>query len=435
LYLVGVDKVQATPTMGCNSRSLIDHFTKLEKVVLNQKEVIEANEDLSSKLEDILKRPLEMLATSASSTQDFMQKLTQIQAQNSDKTSRSFKKIAPKYQKMLLVASSHGEVVPTELNEQAMEFFNQSSVLNAQIFLNSHLEALKIDCSISSALTTSLMHGSFLWSSSLTPSGLASLVITSSDIIGTDTLQEGIVLDYSTKHEMSNNSLNKLTKTQILVPTNVDTSIERFKAIHAVIELILGRGSLPQQGAKKFLNQVIDNKQILRSQQFLDEMFISKLHFTFDHRLNQWLNQCCRVDNVIETNLELILFSSMISDIQMNRFNCYIPPSFGKLQKKKEEKEVNPNKKLKRQENQVESVKNQSQDKNWKLRVDESWDSTFKNKSKEGPTLSVGCKPCLKFHTKGLCYSDCPFVKSHKQLQGNDKNKMNDFILKEIRGE
>ena len=89
---------------------------------------------------------------------------------------------------------------------------------------------------------------------------------------------------------------------------------------------------------------------------------------------------------------------------------------------------------MKRQENQVESVKNQSQDKNWKLRVDESWNSTFKNKSKEGPTLSVGCKPCLKFHTKGLCYSDCPFVKSHKQFQGNDKNKMNNFI-KEIRGE
>jgi hypothetical protein len=48
-----------------------------------------------------------MLATSASSTQDFMHKLTQIQAQNLDKSTRSFKKIAPKYQKMLSIASSH----------------------------------------------------------------------------------------------------------------------------------------------------------------------------------------------------------------------------------------------------------------------------------------------------------------------------------------
>ena len=73
------------------------------------------------------------------------------------------------------------------------------------------------------------MHGSFLWSNTLTPSGLASSVITSSDVIRNDVLQEGIVLDYSTKHEMSNNSLNKLTKTQVLFPTNVDTSFENLK--------------------------------------------------------------------------------------------------------------------------------------------------------------------------------------------------------------
>ena len=79
-------------------------------------------------------------------------------------------------------------------------------------------------------------------------------------------------------------------------------------------------------------------------------------------------------------------------------------------------------------------MKNLNQDKNWKLRVDESWDTTFKNTSKEGPVLSSECKPCLKYHVKGICYSDCPFAKSHKQLQGNDKNKTNSFI-KEIRGE
>ena len=97
LYLVGIDIVQATPTMGCNSRSIIDHFTLLEKELLNNQGANEDRNDISSRLEDILKRPLEMLATSASSTQDFMHKLTQIQAQNSDKSTRSFKKIAPKY--------------------------------------------------------------------------------------------------------------------------------------------------------------------------------------------------------------------------------------------------------------------------------------------------------------------------------------------------
>ena len=123
---------------------------------------------------------------------------------------------------MLLVASSQPGVIDMELNDTAMEFFKQSSVLNTQIFLNSHLESLKIDCSISSGFTTSLLNGSFVWSTSLTPSGLVSSVITSSDIIQSDTLQEGIISDYSTKHEMSNKSLEKLTKTQILFPTNIE---------------------------------------------------------------------------------------------------------------------------------------------------------------------------------------------------------------------
>ena len=95
LYLVGEDKIQATPTMGCNSRSIIDHFSNLEKELLDSKsENDDRTIDISNKLEDILKRPLEMLATSASSTQDFMHKLTQIQEKSIEKSSRSFKKIA-----------------------------------------------------------------------------------------------------------------------------------------------------------------------------------------------------------------------------------------------------------------------------------------------------------------------------------------------------
>ena len=53
-----------------------------------------------------LQCPVEIIATFASSTQDFLQKLTQILSQKSEKASKSFKKIAPKYQRMLLMASS-----------------------------------------------------------------------------------------------------------------------------------------------------------------------------------------------------------------------------------------------------------------------------------------------------------------------------------------
>jgi hypothetical protein len=191
---------------------------------------------------------------------------------------------------MLLIASSENGLIPLKLKKEVMSFFKQSSVLNAQIFLNSLLESMKIDCSISPGLMTALLNGSFLWSSSLTPSGFASSVISSSDVTHSDILHKGIVFDYSTKHSMSSQSLEKLTKTQVLFPTSIEASIERFKAIHALAELFFQKGSLPQQGIKKFTNLCIDNKNLIRTKHYLDDIFIAKLHFSFNDRLNQWLH-------------------------------------------------------------------------------------------------------------------------------------------------
>ena len=119
-----------------------------------------------------------------------------------DKSTRSFKKLNTKYQKMFLIAASTGGIIETEINEEAKMFFKQSSVLNAQIFLNSLFEAESLDASVSSAVTSSFMHGSLLWKDELTPSGLAASVLSSQDIIKSNLLEEGIVLDYSTKHEI-----------------------------------------------------------------------------------------------------------------------------------------------------------------------------------------------------------------------------------------
>ena len=270
LYLVIQDKITATLK-----------FLKLENTSLGSNKPPNTVAIHSNSLGQVLQRPLEILATSSSSAQEFLQKLTQIQSQSNDKSARSFKQLAPKYQCMLLVASSQGEAIPIDLNKDALDFFSQSSVLNAQIYLNSLLDSLKIECSASSALTTSLMHRSFLWASTLTPSGLASSVISSVDIIRTDALQEGIILDYSTKHEMSSKSLEKLTKTQILYPVTIDAAIERIRALHALVELFFGKLSFAEQGLKKLVNLCTDHKRLLRTKQYLGN--ISSLVF------NTWL--------------------------------------------------------------------------------------------------------------------------------------------------
>ena len=61
--------------------------------------------------------------------------------------------------------------------------------------------------------------------------------------------------------------------------------------------------------------------------------------------------------------------------------------------------------------------------KDWKLHNFEKRETVFMNKTNEGPYLSVGCKPCLKYHVKGLYYSDCRHQSSHRVPE-------NDYILK-----
>ena len=137
-----------------------------------------------------IQKPLEIIAASSSSTQDFLSKLTQIQSSNQEKTSNSFGKLLDRVQNMIHVASSRGNVISTTLSDEP-----------------------------------------------LTPSGYASSVISLKDIIFNDSLHEGIMVDFSTKHEITKSSLTKLTKTQVMYPSPIELMIERVEAIAAFANL------------------------------------------------------------------------------------------------------------------------------------------------------------------------------------------------------
>ena len=216
---------------------------------------------------------------------------------------------------MILVASSRGDVTATKMNNDGIEFFQQSSSLLAKIFLNSYLESRDIECTISSAQATILMHGSFLWTNTITPSGLAASVITTKDIIGNDTLYKGIVLDYSIKHEINKELLGKLTKTQVVYPTHIEATIQRLDALIALYKLFFGDGSWIHKGLDEFVLECKRNKLLLKRKLCLDELFIPKLLYSVNDRVNQWLSQCCREDLVENTSLALVSFVDIISKL------------------------------------------------------------------------------------------------------------------------
>ena len=379
-------------------------------------------------------RPLEIIANSSTITREYLDKLTQIQTTNGEKQNKSFKKIAKKYQKMMLIASSRGDVVNTNLNDEALDFFSQSSSLLAQIFLNSYLEAKDIVCSISTALTTILMHGSFLWSNAVNPSGLSASVISTKDVINNDSLYDGIVLDYTIKHEITDGSLHKLMKTKIIYPTKIESTINRIDALAALSKLFFGESSHLARGLDQLVFECKRNKTLLKRKLALDEMFIPKILYAVDDRVNQWLSQCCREQSVSETSLGLVNFTNIIEKLQMNDFNCYLPINLRQIikeetspTKRSTTQENNKNKKRTKQDN-VSTIKNENIKEEWRLKDGENWNQTFRHKSKDAPMLSVNCRTCLKYHVKGYCFQDCNFRNSHIKLNDEDAEKTDAYI-------
>lgn len=437
LFLVITDKIPKLETR-VSSSDLIQRAV----VALNQQEHIgqddslaqsNGEEDEDSTSPSNIHRSFEMIASSIANSNECMVKLAHVQ---SEKMARSFGKLNSRYQNMFFVASSLGPIKEDTVNAKAMEFFKQSSVLNAQIFLNGLMEANGVDISVSPAVTTALMHGSLLWKDDLTPSGLASSVLTSQGVLKANDLTEGIVLDYSTKHDMSAAALEKLTKTQVVFPPDIPQMLERIKALQILAALLFGERSFLDQGLTGLLTKFDANKQMLCVKLYSDKMFIAKVLYSIDERVYYWLRECMRCDNVNDTNLELTVFSSIFTNIQLGSFYRHLPPSVAKVLDDTRETntttngKTNANKKTKR----AKKLFNQDRNQAWCIKANENYESTFAGVKTNAPTLSCGSHPCLKWHVRGACWDDCTNASSHRKLDGQDLAKTTKFI-KELRGE
>ena len=425
------DTIQATPTTSNMNRRIKKKLEEIETTCINKQSTQSNNQldqNFAEALGNHLKRPLEIIATSNTTQSDILRSFQTQHERSNDKSSKSFTKLPTEYQNMLLVASSHGEVTAMEINEQAKAFFKCANNLNANIMLNSLLETSGIDCSVSTAMTQALMCGCFLWRNALTPSGLAASVIVSQDNLRNDTLHEGMVLELSTKFEMSTASLDKLTKTTIRYPATIEGLIERLRALKTLSCFFFNELSHAAQGLTSLTLKCMDNKALLRARSMVDEEFISKVICCVDDRLYQWLKECSRANYAKDTTIALTNFGEIFQDIQMNRFHYKLPVSVKKLSPI--QKDPKPLKKLRETKRHI----NRAPEKDWKLRQNEQWESVFRHKSIDGPLLSMGCRPCLKYQCKGSCFDDCTNKDSHVNLINDDKTKTEKFI-KQLRGE
>ena len=424
LYLASnaENHIKKVPVQICCCSTLALKFNKLKQEIFGQN-------DVSSHLL-AFSAPLSQLATSTRTTQEAIGKLVDMQSQNSEKSSNSFKKIPSTYKKMIMIANGSSNIVPDTLNDEAMAFFALSKAKLAHIHLNSMLEAENIRVSVSPALANHLWNGSFLWVNHVTPSGLAASVLTSESYLKNDVLQEALVLDISTRFSISDENISKLTETTIVFPVSVDDFLERQKALHLISAFFFEEDKLLPQALKILLNWCNSNRALLEARTSSDKKYLVKLTLAIDERIYLWLRSCCRATNLNDTKQQLMNFHSIVSNIEINCFNYSIPSAVKSLQYDKDGESSSK----KRQKTGDKRVENNNMVDSWKLRPNESYDNVFKDKVKNGPFLSMRSRGCHKFHNRGYCFDDCHNKDSHKKLSGDDWNKF-DRYCKICRGE
>ena len=380
--------------------------------------------------------PLEQLAASSKTTQEALLKMTATQEKGpSATTEKSFAKVPESYRNMLLNASSIGEARPSTLGEEAMEFFKQSSIKQAHIHLNSLLDGKGIRVSIPHAVVNALYCGAFKWSNLATPSGFAASVLETESYLRNDVLREAMVLEASTKFKISDEYVEKLTKTSTKFPSTAEDLIERFKAMRELAAFFFPVESYLVQFYIKITNWNMRYRRIVDLRVAMDTKFIAKFLVATDNRVNMYLEECMKAEDPMDISPRWLNAESICESIEMNVFYYTLPASVksivmpddrGKKRKADAEKE---------KESQTSTrVVNQNQVEEWKLREGEDYSAVFRHKVKSGPKLSMGCHGCHKFHNKGWCYSDCDNAASHCVLIGDDAAKF-DARIKALRGE
>ena len=377
--------------------------------------------------------PLQQLVASSRTTQEVLLKLTETQEKgtSSSASEKSFAKIPESYRNMLLNASSIGEAKPSALEDQAMEFFMLKGIKQAHVHLNSMLESKGIRVSIPHSVVNALFYGAFKWTNLATPSGFAASVLETETYLRNDVLRTAMVLEASTKFSISDEYVDKLTKTSIQFPTTAEETIERFKAMRALASFFFPIESYITQFYIQITNWCMKNRGTIDLRVAMDTKFIAKFLVATDSRVNMFLGECMKAETPMEVSTKYMKTSDICDRIEMGEFSYDLPssvktvdPDLGDLgRKRKAEQLSDPIR-----------VVNTNQVKKWKLKEGEQYAEVFRDKGVQGPKLSMGCRGCHKFHNKGFCYKDCTNAASHVVLTGDDFTRF-DARIKALRGE
>lgn len=223
-------------------------------------------------------------------------------------------------------------------------------------------------------------------------------------------------------------------------PTSTDDVIRNFEIVQSILEIFLGSQCAIVQRIIELVHRVKSSSMKLEYMAHSDDELMTKIQYTFDLRLNSWLEDMYEhSDNILEVDHSQIDFQDMIQAITRGSFTANLPLSLKPTPNKKRPADDNPETPGKpepkdnsdgHKQKHKKGATNSEPNPKWKAKEGETWELFNKDPNNLRPA-SV----CLMYHVMGHCPlgTKCRRAKSHDKLTNEAQIKQTDAFVEDCR--
>ena len=346
-----------------------------------------------------------------------------------DKT-KGFDKL-PSITKATILAflSVDGETPATDIDQVGKDIFLGKNDYEKTKILEVHLRKEGVTgISLSIAQSKDLVNGHWTWKNLNTPSGFSFVLFSQSDpLSGISTSDEIRYLSLKTKKEIDMNSLQKMTETDITIPSDEHGIIACVQSGTSCLKCFKEE-ALVVRNLEAFLLDLYMNKHLLRIACLKDPGFPTALLCAIDRRVCTYLSHCeLNPQDISSISKELINFKDITLSLQQGTFLFTDIPSAIKSVRPHTPPASPVSKRQKTKKEKKEVVENTHADPSLLCENKDDYAKIF------GKSSMLHLRPrdiCIRWHIKGYCFSNCANAKHHKPLTADKKGELLAFMTR-----
>jgi hypothetical protein len=351
---------------------------------------------------------------------------------SSSEKKTSFDNLFQSTQNMILNASSSNQVTASvEPSTAAQEFYKQSNVAKARIWLEKKLTSeMRCHVAVNPAMVTNLYSGNFLRYQAATPSNFSVFNLMKPTPNSVRSQKECMMLNLKITHGKgaTDDDLAAWTKQAIRICADMTEVSHAFRNTRCCATIFFKDSSSIVAAMRSWEYHISSHLIEYEDRAASNSQFISMLLYAVDTRLHLWLKNCEEAaldqrDTVLDN---LIDFSQMQSDILTGNFYQELPTCIRHAAPKAasrksisadsdsdDEVATKRSKKSKKSSGDGRQVQNPDQIQDWIVPLD-IYKSKFAGKNlKKRVQWGKDRFMCVRFHTLGYCFDDCYNQVSH----------------------